>query len=133
MVLPKRKNGGMKALPYRQPSVGKNRVRELAPLHLSEETGGVFVRRQRERPQSKAGHEARPRGSLGPRSSFGKDERHQPFAGWRPDRDRDWGARPLLPRYLTPPESGPAKDAAAPWPAAEGYDRGRKRLRRGRG
>src|SRR5438105_5720432 len=34
----------MKALPTgRVPPVGKNRARELARLHLSEETGGVFI------------------------------------------------------------------------------------------
>jgi len=45
MVLPKRKNGrAMKALPTgKVPPVGKNRVRELARLHLSEETGGLFI------------------------------------------------------------------------------------------
>src|SRR5438876_9983921 len=93
----------------------------------------------REHPQSKAGYEARPRGSLGargslgPRGSLGEAERHQVFPGWRPDRDRDRGRCPLLPRNLTSPEPGPAETPAAPRPAAEGHDRGRERLRRGRG
>src|SRR6266704_3539791 len=36
-----------RALPYRYRQLGKNRVRELARLHLSEETGGVFIRSPR--------------------------------------------------------------------------------------